>query len=97
MYAAILTYRPDAALSEAEIRGRFEASTPIFSAMPGLIRKYFCFDAQRGEGTSLYIWESKEAADACFGSVQFRDGFKQAFGCEPAIKASEIWHLIDNS
>jgi heme-degrading monooxygenase HmoA len=97
MYAAILTYRPDAALSEAEIRGRFEASTPMFSAMPGLIRKYFCFDARRGEGTSLYIWESREAAQACFESQQFQAGFRSAFGCEPTIKYLDVRYLIDNT
>jgi hypothetical protein len=97
MYAAIVTYKPDGNLDDAEIRARFEASTPIFSSLPGLLRKDFCFDAQRREGTSLYLWESKEAAEACFGSAQFLEGFRQAFSCEPSIQYLEIWHTVDNS
>jgi heme-degrading monooxygenase HmoA len=96
MYSAIVTYKPGDALSEAEIRARFEGSTPIFASMPGLIRKYFCFDSEHREGTSVYIWESREAAEACFESAQFLDGFRQAFGCEPSVKYIDIWHVVEN-
>ena len=97
MYATIVTYTPDEAISETEIQARFEASTPIFASMPGLVRKYFCFDAEQREGTSIYIWESREAAKACFDSAQFQAGFRQAFGCEPTIKYIDVRHLIDNA
>ncbi|MEJ2693207.1 MAG: antibiotic biosynthesis monooxygenase [Candidatus Thiodiazotropha sp.] len=97
MYAAIVTYHPDQALSKADIEARFEASTPLFASMPGLVRKYFCYDADQHEGVSVYIWESREAADACFDSPQFQDGFRSAFGCEPAIKIISVRHLVDNS
>ncbi|MEJ2466341.1 MAG: hypothetical protein P8045_11665 [Candidatus Thiodiazotropha sp.] len=97
MYAAIVTYKPDENLDDAEIRARFEASTPIFSSLPGLVRKDFCFDPEQREGTSLYIWESREAAEACFGSAPFLDGFRQAFGCEPSIRYLDIWHTVDNA
>jgi heme-degrading monooxygenase HmoA len=96
MYAAIVTYTPDRNLSEAEIEARFQASTPIFASMPGLVRKYFCFDAARWQGTSLYIWESLEAAKACYESPQFLAGFRDAFGCEPEINTLEVRHLVDN-
>ncbi len=97
MYAAIVTYIPDENLNDEEIRARFEASTPIFSSLPGLVRKDFCFDVERREGTSLYLWQSREAAEACFGSAQFLEGFRQAFGCEPSIRYLDIWHTVDNS
>jgi heme-degrading monooxygenase HmoA len=97
MYAAIVTYTPDPALSEADIAARFEASTPMFASMPGLVRKYFCFDANERAGTSLYIWESLEAAQACFDSPQFQAGFKSAFGCEPSIKYLDVRHVVDNA
>ncbi len=97
MYAAIVTYTPDQALSEADIQARFEASTPLFADMPGLVRKYFCFDGERHEGVSLYIWENEAAARACFDSPQFRVGFRNAFGCEPTIKTVPVRHLVDNA
>ncbi len=97
MYAAIVTYTPDDTLSEADIEARFEASTPLFSGMPGLVRKYFCFDSERREGVSLYIWESEEAAKGCFDSPQFQQGFRSAFGCEPVIRIINVRHLVDNA
>jgi len=97
MYAAILTYTPDPSLSEADIEARFEASTPMFVAMPGLITKYFCFDSEKREGVSLYIWESEAAAKDCFDSSQFQDGFRDAFGCEPTIRITPVQHLVDNA
>ncbi len=95
MYAAIVTYKPDETLDDAEISAHFEAFTPIFSSLPGLVRKDFCFDPEQREGTSLYIWESREAAEACFGSAQFLDRFRQAFGSEPSIRYLDIWHTDD--
>ena len=97
MYITLVTYTPDRTLSEADISARFEASTPIFSGMPGLLRKYFCFDAEQWEGNSFYIWESKEAAQACFGSPQFQEGFKSTFGCQPTLKYLGVKHMIINS
>jgi heme-degrading monooxygenase HmoA len=76
---------------------RFEASTPIFNGMPGLLGKYFCFEAEQWEGSSFYIWESQEAAQACFGSQQFQEGFRNSFGCEPMIKYLGVRHAIINS
>ncbi len=96
MYAAIVTYTPEPSLSEADIAARFEAATPMFAAMPGLMRKYFCFDAENRQGTSLYIWESLEAAKTCYESPQFQAGFRSAFGCDPAIAYHEVRHLVDN-
>jgi heme-degrading monooxygenase HmoA len=97
MHIALVTYSPDRALTEADIQARFEASQPIFSGMPGLVRKYFCFDAEQWEGSSVYTWESKEAAQACFNSPQFLEGFRGAFGCEPTIKHLDVKYVIDNS
>ena len=84
MIVAIVTYRPEG-LSSAEVEQRFDASIPVFSAMPGLARKYFCFDEARGLGTSVYLWESREAAERCFGGAAFLERFRASFGCEPSI------------
>ena len=64
--------------------------------MPGLLCKYFCYDASRRQGTSIYIWENREAAEACYGSEGFQMGFRGAFGCAPKIEILEIRHLVDN-
>jgi heme-degrading monooxygenase HmoA len=97
MYAAIVSYRPSPGKTPEEIEARFVAATPLFEKMPGLKCKYFCFDVQEFEGTSVYIWESREAATACFESPLFRESFRNSFGCEPSIKYVEVKHVVDNT
>jgi hypothetical protein len=48
-------------------------------------------------GVMVHEMHEKEAAEACFESPQFLDGFRQAFSCESSINYSEIWHTVDNS
>ena len=97
MYAAIITYKPESGKSAEEITGSFAAAAPMFSGMPGLIRKYFCFDDQALEGTSVYIWESREAAEACYSNPAFKESFRQALGCEPSIRCIDVKFLVDNA
>ena len=94
MIVAIVTYRPEG-LSAAEVDQRFQASIPVFSAMPGLIRKYFCFDEAKGQGTSVYLWESREAAERCYGAPAFLDRFRASCGCVPAIEYLPAKLVVD--
>ena len=97
MYAAIITYKPNNHKSAEEIVSSFEAAVPMFSDMPGLIRKYFCFDDDSLAGTSIYIWESRKAAKTCYSNPTFLESFKEAFGCEPSIQYTEIKLVVDNA
>jgi heme-degrading monooxygenase HmoA len=97
MYTAIITYRPGNGKSAEEIVASFEAAVPMFSSMPGLIRKYFCFDDEKMEGTSVYIWENRGAAEACYENPMFKERFKASFGCEPSIKYTEVKLVVDNA
>ena len=97
MYTTIVTYKPANNKTVAEIEESFQASVPMFSSIPGLIRKYFCFDAEKYEGTSVYLWEDRESAEKCFNSPVFQEGFKAAFDCQPQIKYMETRLVVDNS
>lgn len=97
MYVTIVTYKPANGKSAAEIVESFEASAPFFRNIPGLIRKYFCFDDQAYEGTSVYIWKDRQSAEACFGSADFLARFKKSFNCDPAIKYVEAKFVVNNS
>lgn len=94
MIVAIVTYRPEGLLT-AEAERLFQASIPVFSSMPGLIRKYFCFDEAKGQGTSIYLWESREAAERCYGDPVFLDRFRATFGCDPTIEYTSALLVVD--
>jgi hypothetical protein len=97
MYVTIVTYKPTNGKSAEEIVGSFEASAPFFKSIPGLIRKYFCFDEQAYEGTSVYIWQDRSSAERCFGNAEFLARFKKSFGCEPRVKYIEAKFVVDNA
>jgi len=98
MIFAVVNYKPDGAKSVDYITERFKGSTPMFENMPGLVCKYFGFDEAEHAGTSVYIWESREAAEKCYGNPAFLNSFKESFGadCVPDIKYVEIKHIVDN-
>lgn len=67
-----------------------------FRAIPGLIRKNFLYSEAEGKGGGVYLWESREAADACYAGV-WRDNFMKAFGVEPTIVFYDTPVVVDNA
>ena len=63
--------------------------------MPGLRSKVFTWDAERGEATNVYVWESEEAARAFF-TPELGELVTQLYGVEPEIRFVEIGALVDN-
>jgi heme-degrading monooxygenase HmoA len=96
VYAAILTYRPGNGKSAEEIVRSLEAAVPGFSGLRGLRHKFMAFDDDTMTGTSIYIWDSLEAARACFDDPAFQARFRKTFGTEPEIRYSAIRAVVDN-
>ncbi len=67
-----------------------------FRTIPGLIRKNFLFSAEEGKGGGVYLWESREAAEACYAGV-WLDNFKTAFGTGPTIVYFDTPVVVDNA
>jgi hypothetical protein len=67
-----------------------------FRTIPGLIRKNFLYSAEEGMGGGVYLWESREAAEACYAGV-WLDNFKNAFGVNPKITYFETPAVVDNA
>lgn len=97
MYTSIVTYKPQNGKTIEEVEASFQAVIPTFSNVPGLICKYFCFDDEAYEGTSVYIWESLEAAKALFENPVFGENFQKSFGCVPSIKYVGVKLVVDNT
>jgi hypothetical protein len=95
MITAIVTAKMPAGLTSKEYAEHAERIAERFQAIPGLIRKQFLFNAQEGIGGGVYLWESREAADACYGGV-WRDNFRNAFGIEPQIVFFDSPVVVDN-
>jgi hypothetical protein len=95
MITAIVTAPVPAGWTRAQWLEHSRRIAPRFQSIPGLIRKQFLFSAEQGLGGGVYLWESREAAEACYAGV-WRENFKNAFGADPRIQFFDSSVVVDN-
>ena len=83
MYCVTWTYATPPSLDEAAIRDQFGRVAGNYLGIPGLIRKYFGFSEDGDSVVGIYLWESKEAADA-FYTDDWLAGVTERWGAAPA-------------
>ena len=76
------TYAVPAELDEPAIRKQFAAVAENYLGVPGLIRTYFGFTEDAASVIGIYLWESKDAADA-FYSPEWIAGVIERWGAAP--------------
>ena len=82
MYCVMWTYAVPPHLDEPAIREQFQAVAGNYLGVPGLIRKYFGFTEDATGVIGIYLWETKEAADA-FYSNEWMAGVTERWGAAP--------------
>ena len=82
MYCVMWTYAVPPRLDEAAIREQFQAVAGNYLGVPGLIRKYFGLTEDAAGVIGIYLWETKEAADA-FYSDEWKAGVTERWGAAP--------------
>ena len=82
MYCVMWTYAAPPQLTEAKIRDQFDAVAGNYLGVPGLIRKYFGFSEDATSVIGIYLWTSKEEADA-FYSPEWLAGVTERWGAAP--------------
>ena len=83
MYCVLWTYAVPPELTEPAIRQLFADVAPNYLEVPGLIRKYFGFTEDASSVIGIYLWDSKDAADA-FYSHEWMAGVTERWGAAPA-------------
>lgn len=69
-------------------------SAPNFAKLPGLIRKYYLNGENGGGG--VYIWESREAADAWYNK-DWAAMTEKRFGAKPTLTYYDNYVVLDNA
>ena len=83
--------RPGTTLEEAA--KAFEASSPKYRDVPGLVTKYYVFG--NGKGGGIYVWESRRAAEELY-TPQWKKTIAERYGAEPEIEWLENPVTVDN-
>ena len=66
MITALVRFKLPANIDDAKAAKLFQGSAPKYQGLPGLIRKYYLFDAESRTGGGCYLWESREAAERVY-------------------------------
>jgi hypothetical protein len=95
MITAVVTFKLPHGFTRQQYLENAQKAAPRFQAMPGLIRKQFLFNAERGVGGGVYLWETRDAAEACYAGA-WRDNLRTIYGVEPEITYFDSPVVVDN-
>ena len=95
MYCVMWTYKVPPELPEVAIRRQFAAVADRYLGVPGLVRKYFGFTEDAKNVAGIYLWTSREAADA-FYSPEWMAGVTERWGAAP-VKTEWIVPVVAES
>lgn len=96
MITAIVLYDLPENIGLEECRQHFAAIAPDFLKAPGFIRKQFICLREGGVAGGVYMWETREAAEA-FYSGPWHDGIMARYGNPPRIQLFETVALTDRA
>jgi uncharacterized protein YjcR len=95
MITAIVRFKLRAGDDQAAALTEIDKTIPLYQrAGPDLMRKQISIDAERGEGCSVYLWRSREAAEAFFAMAKAH--IKAQTGHEPQVQLMETQVVVDN-
>ena len=95
MVVELVTFKaPPGADWDAILAGA-RATVPHWRANPELVRKHYLSSDDGRECAGLYIWPTREAAQAAHDAA-WRAGVEQRTGSAPVIRYFELQMLLDN-
>ena len=71
------------------------ATTPKYEGLDGLVRKYYMINEDGKSGCGLYLWQSREKADAWY-SEEWIAYMTKAWGEAPEIIFFDCPIVVDN-
>ena len=95
MITEIVTFKINNPLDRDAVVALFEKSAPVWKATPHLLHKSFLYDAEKGLGGGVYLWENIEAAKENHGDA-FQTRIKDVFGSPPEFTYFETPVVVDN-
>ncbi len=96
MITVIVKYKTAKRFSREEVsKMLLTGAEGMFKGLPHLYSKQFCFDVAKNEGLSVYLWDTKESAEAFFND-QFLESFQQSMGSTPSVEYFDTIVAVDN-
>lgn len=96
MITVIVNFPVSKGTTLQSITEAFNSTAPRYEGLPGLIRKYYLFDAQAGIGGGVYLWEDRTQAETFYDQA-WRDRITEKYGATPDIRYFESPVIVDNA
>ncbi len=95
MITAIVNFHLPEGIDATKAAELFKGSAPKYRGMKGLVRKYYLFDGEKRIGGGVYLWKTKEDAEAVY-TPQWRAYIAERYGAPPDIRYFETAVVVDN-
>jgi len=96
MITAIATFRLPRRLTVDEARAIFQSTAPRYQSQPGLIRKYYVLSEDGMTAGGVYLWQSRQDADAMYGGA-WRTFVTDKYGAPPQVTYMDTPVIVDNA
>lgn len=95
MITALVHFAVPEPISAEVMADLSEANASLYKGFDGLIRKYYVRSQEGTEVGGVYLWEDKDAAEACYDDA-WHERVTAAYGVEPVITWLETPVIVDN-
>lgn len=95
MITAFIQFTPPAPVPVDRLAELSRANAPMYRDKPGLIRKYYVGSEDGTTVGGIYLWESREAAEAAYDDA-WHERVTAAYGAPPSITYLYTPVVVDN-
>ncbi|MFK7966521.1 MAG: YdhR family protein [Burkholderiaceae bacterium] len=95
MISTIVQFKLPSPISRAKAQEVFMSTAPKYRESAGLIRKYYLLSEDGSTGGGVYLWQSREHAEAWF-TPQWREHILRTYDAEPEVQYFETPVVVDN-
>jgi len=95
MITAIATFQLPKPITLDEAREIFMGTAPKYLDVPGLIRKYYLLSQDGSTVGGIYLWDSKEEAEALY-TEEWRTFVREKYGTDPSVTYMDTPVVVDN-
>ena len=95
MITAVVRFKLPQGTTQQDAKALYEKSVPRYQGVPGLVRKYYLYDAEKRIGGGVYLWKSKADAEAVY-TPQWQAYIAERYGAPPEVRYFETSVVVDN-
>lgn len=96
MITAIVEFKLPSPITLEQARQTFRSTAPKYRGMPGLIRKYYFVSEDGTKAGGIYLWASREAADAVY-TEEWKAFVRGKYGSDPSLVFLKCPVIVDNA